>query len=182
MKSYKFIIWKVWQFDSIQIPYKFLTKILNCFKMNSDRSETCFSNAGGSPTSFGKKIFFMAIWFHTNSILWNLYGIKLPYYGICMISNSNQFCCFVQKAQFLVHVAGRMSVDVDLWVYWALTKKNERKTNENSRFFWFWALFVIKHWSSVVCSSAPLQVYVQMAVIDVGVVKISVIWALTEKN
>ena len=31
----------------------------------------------------------MAIGYHTNSILWNLYGIKLPYYGICMISNSH---------------------------------------------------------------------------------------------
>ena len=46
--------------------------------MNSDRSETSFRNAGGSPTSYGKSKIFMAIWFHTNSILWRFVWFQIP--------------------------------------------------------------------------------------------------------
>ena len=145
--------------------------------MNSDWLETCFRNVGGSPTSFGKKIF-MEICFHTNSILWKLqiilwnnYGpieiIQIPYYGncnhnqshnmaICMISNSHimefvwfqiqtNFKFFVQKSHFQVQMAGKVEVTVRILVYWALAKKNERKTMKNSIFFCFWDLFVSKN-------------------------------------
>ena len=50
-------------------------------------------------------------------------------------------------------MAGTNDVAVRIWVYWALAKKNERKTNKNARFSWCWALFVIKQWSREESSS-----------------------------
>ena len=104
-------------------------------------------------------------------ILWNNYGpieiVQIAYYGncihyqshnmaICMISNSHimefvwfqiqtNFKFFVQKSHFQVQMAGKVEVTVRILVYWALAKKNERKTMKNSIFFCFWDLFVSKN-------------------------------------
>ena len=80
-----------------------------------------------------------------------------------LLSNSEaEWIVVVPTPQVQVQLIGTIYVDVRIWVYWALAKRNERKPIKNARFSWFWAFFVIKKWSrvegsgsitSVVCSN-----------------------------
>ena len=88
-----------------------------------------------------------------------------------LLSNSEaEWIVVVATPQVQVQLIGTIYVDVRIWVYWALAKRNERKPIKNARFSWFWAFLLSKNeaeWRVVVPSP---QLYVQMAgTIDVAV-------------
>ena len=84
------------------------------------------------------KFHIMGIASITNPIIWRFLWFQWGHImEFVWFQIQTSFKFFVQKSHFQVQMAGKVEATVRILVYWALAKKNERKTMKNRIFFVF---------------------------------------------